>query len=300
MEMMDIRDFKNEFIDSCRSELLRSGAPELEIEERVVSKAQAGRLTGLCFRAPDSLCAPTLYVEDFYRMYADGHELEDLGREAVDAVIRGLGCGETVPADDFDIRECTDRLRARLIGSDVNSDLLETTPHLKVCDDLALIAYMVSGDFRALVTTELLSEAGMDPDELIEAALACSSEHERPVLYDLTDAVASEPDERQNLLREDAVCPVHGRMFVLSNTDLFWGAGALFYPGVIPALHRVLGGDFYVIPSSVHELILVPADTGDPAHLAEVLHSANRTVVSEEDILSFRLYLCCSGELVPA
>lgn len=297
MEMMNIMDFKNEFIGSCRSELIRAGAHELQIEERTVNKAQTGALTGLCFRSPASVCAPTLYVEDFYKMYRDGHDIDDLGQEAVGSVIQSLQCEELFPPEDFDIRECTDRLRTRLIGSGINADLLETTPHLKVCDGLALIAYMVSGDFRALVTADLLADAGMDPDELIEAALACTSEHERPVLYDLTDAVASEPDERSNLLAEGTSAPAEGRMFVLSNTDLFWGAGALFYPDVIPAVHRVLGGDFYVIPSSVHELIIVPEDIGDPGHLKEILQSANRTVVSEEDILSYELYLCSSGVL---
>ena len=81
------------------------------------------------------------------------------------------------------------------------------------------------------------------------------------------------------------------------NTGIFWGAGTLFYPGMIDRLHELLGGDFYVLPSSVHELILIAVDDQDPQQLVDLVRSANRSVVKDNEILADDLYICESGEL---
>ena len=71
--MLDFREFKSEFIASCKNDIESLtdifGCEDIEIEERSVTKAQYGNLTGLIFRAPDTVAAPTYYVEDFYGMY---------------------------------------------------------------------------------------------------------------------------------------------------------------------------------------------------------------------------------------
>lgn len=62
-------------------------------------------------------------------------------------------------------------------------------------------------------------------------------------------------------------------------------------------IHELLGGDFYVLPSSVHELILLKAEDQDPKQLADLVRSANRSVVKENEILADDLYVCESGRL---
>jgi hypothetical protein len=96
---------------------------------------------------------------------------------------------------------------------------------------------------------------------------------------------------------EGGALPDDFEVFVLSNRETYWGAAALFYPGVMDRVHYMLG-DFYVIPSSVHELLLlkVTADA-DPNNIAEMIWSANRSVVDEEEVLSDDLYICDSDKL---
>ena len=71
--MLDFTEFKNEFINGCRSELAGvarfSPYSSIELEEHSITKAQRGELTGLIFKEPGTMCAPTFYVEDFYDMY---------------------------------------------------------------------------------------------------------------------------------------------------------------------------------------------------------------------------------------
>ena len=108
-----------------------------------------------------------------------------------------------------------------------------------------------------------------------------------------------DPEDCVNLLEQPSGrAPAgSGPGFVLTNSRFFWGAGALFYPGMIDRIHELLGGDFYVLPSSVHEFILIAVDDQDPQQLADLVRSANRTVVKETEVLANDLYICESGKL---
>ena len=119
------------------------------------------------------------------------------------------------------------------------------------------------------------------------------------VLQDLGDSVMQGTEECENLLdAQSGKMPAgSGPGYVLTNSRFFWGAGALFYPGMIERIHDLLGGDFYVLPSSVHELILIKVDDQDPRQLADLVRSANRSVVRDSDILADDLFICRSGTL---
>ena len=102
----------------------------------------------------------------------------------------------------------------------------------------------------------------------------------------------------RNLLEEEyaAFIPTDS-LYLLSNRDCFWGSAALFYPGLLGKLCELLNGSFFVLPSSVHEVLLLPESDGDPQRLADIICNANRTVVSEDDYLSDDLFICRSGRL---
>jgi hypothetical protein len=80
-------------------------------------------------------------------------------------------------------------------------------------------------------------------------------------------------------------------MYVLTNTSGSLGAAALFYPDVKDKAAELIGSDYYILPSSTHEVILVPDSAGiNPKELCEMVKQANRTVVDEKDILSDNVY----------
>lgn len=78
-------------------------------------------------------------------------------------------------------------------------------------------------------------------------------------------------------------------MYVLTNERKNFGAGAILYSGMKERLESVVGEDFIVIPSSVHETIIVPSFlTG--ASITDIIREVNRTTVSELEVLSDRPY----------
>ena len=80
-------------------------------------------------------------------------------------------------------------------------------------------------------------------------------------------------------------------MYVLTNKEKQFGAGAILYPGVLAQAEVLLGDSFYILPSSVHECILISAETTyNQKELAMMVEEINENHVDERDILSNRAY----------
>ena len=299
--MLSFTEFKNEFIPDCRSLVAAIAADsmykDIEIEERTVAKAQRGNLTGLIFRTPESVCAPTFYVEDYYEVYKDGRTPEELSVMLIQEACKYICDPPELPDIDPDNLTETGNFGVRLLNKGTNLEFLKDVPHL--CKNgLALIAEIRSGEFRAVITNSLLESLDISKEELFDRALADSVSNDRATLYRISDIVCGSSESSENLLDAPGTdIPLPPSLYVLSNEDSFWGAAALFYPGMLSRLTKLMGGDFYVLPSSVHEVLLLPVTEGDPQQLSGIIRTANVTVVNSGDYLSDDLYLCESGKL---
>ena len=80
-------------------------------------------------------------------------------------------------------------------------------------------------------------------------------------------------------------------MYVLTNTQKLYGAGCMLYPGLLEAISEKLDADLYLLPSSIHEVILLPAESRIcQKELAEMVDSINRTELAADEILSSSVY----------
>ena len=143
-----------------------------------------------------------------------------------------------------------------------------------------------------------MDSLGMTKESLFERALEDSSMNDRATLFDLGDMLPAFPQGNMNLLdsADGTVLPPVS-LYVLSNESSFWGAAVLFYPGMLARLSELMGGSFYVLPSSVHEVLLLPVTEGDPQKLVDIIRSANRTVTDSDVFLADELFICESGKL---
>ena len=86
-------------------------------------------------------------------------------------------------------------------------------------------------------------------------------------------------------------------MYVLSNRNKVEGAACMLYPDLLRDFSDKEGSSFYIIPSSIHELLLLPVeDDSDSAEIKGMIKEVNDTQVSEEEILSYSLYYYDSKE----
>lgn len=149
------------------------------------------------------------------------------------------------------------------------------------CEDMVITYYILieknaDGVASVPVRTKLMEKYGVSVERLHNDALVSSAKL-FPVSYmNLADWGNG----------EDIGLP----SIIVSNKDMWNGASAIFYPGVMQKLARDINEDFYVLPSSIHEMIVIPCDGFEEGFLSEMVRSVNEGIVDETDVLTGSVY----------
>jgi len=290
---------RDEFISRVRKELMEMLPEELtkgmEIQETTVTKSNDQKHHGLTFRKETSEAAPTIYLDDAYARFTQGEDLHTLTAELKDAYIGSLGMQESQKID-FDYDKIKDKLTVRLLEIKRNRDFLSDTPYMTVGHGLAMVCDIKmrdgdEGSWRATVTQSMLESQHYDKRELFMAAMDNAQLIDPPILVDMSQALFTH--EGENLMkRDEPLAPEDvGSMYILSNAGGMLGSAALFYPDTREQIAQVLGESYTVLPSSQHEVLIIPDSAGIPREdLAGMVKQANESVVEAKDVLSDNIF----------
>lgn len=168
-----------------------------------------------------------------------------------------------------------------MINAEKHKEKVEKGPHRMVAD-LALMYVVKLGNIdgkeaRAHITYAMLKEYGITEEQVYAQAVQNSIS-----LLSFEDVVGMKVPEESF---------VHEAM-VLTNEERCYGAAALWYAEAQQILSEVMQGNFYVIPSSVHELILLKDNLTleDIEGVESTIQSTNEEIVEDSDFLSNHLY----------
>ena len=290
---------RDEFISRVKEELMEMLPEELrdglEIQNTTVLKSNDQKHHGLTFKREESDAAPTIYLDDAYARFTNGEELHALTAELKDAYLQTLSMPEPQKID-FDYDQIKDKLTVRLLEIKRNRDFLATTPYMTVGHGLAMVCdiKMQDGDegsWRATVTQSMLEGQNYDKRELFIAAMDNAQMIDPPILVDMGQALFTH--EGENLLKRSEPLPPEdvSNMYVLSNTGGMLGSAVLFYPDTREHVAEVLGEGYCVLPSSQHEVLIIPDSAGiDRRELSEMVKQANQSVVEPKDVLSDNVF----------
>ena len=286
---------RDEFISHVKEELTQMLPEELtkdlDIQETVVLKSNDQKHHGLTFKREESEAAPTIYLDEAYARFTSGEDLHALTAEIRDAYLQTFSMPEPQKID-FDYDKIKDKLTVRLLEIKRNRDFLATTPYMTVGHGLAMVCdiKMQDGDegsWRATVTQSMMEGQNYDKRELFMAAMDNAQLIDPPVLVDMGQALFTH--EGENLMTRNEPLPPEdvSNMYVLSNTGGMLGSAVLFYPDTREHVAEVLGEGYCVLPSSQHEVLIIPDSAGiDRAELSEMVKQANQSVVEPKDVLS--------------
>lgn len=181
-----------------------------------------------------------------------------------------------------DFEDIKDKLFIRICGVGINEEDLSILANTKI-NNLA-IAYNVLIDkltdnppIKSIkITNELLDKYGVSKEELHKAAIQNSEKIFPAKYYKTNDLVPF------NILTNEIGC---------------LGAAALFYPNQLEKIAASLGGNYFVLPSSIHEVLVLP-DYGNLNYmeLEQMVKEVNKTVVDINDQLSNDVYYYDSKE----
>lgn len=178
-----------------------------------------------------------------------------------------------------------------LVNYERNYSIISRAVHLRYMD-LAIVFYRKVTDEKGkermlLYTEEEIREKGWNT-QWMEKMAAENTQRELPAVLKPMDEVICELGGEE-LLHVDQEMKIP--MYVLTNREKWLGAACILYPGLLSQISRQLQDDFYVLPSSIHECIIVPASgayTGK--ELEKIVTEINETEVPEGEILSDKAY----------
>ena len=278
---MDYETFKQEFAEVMTS---FHDIEKTNQNYEAISVVQAGSNIGVNFN-----------IENAFASYEHTGDYEGVLASATGVIVGGL---DQIPAVDvnalMNYEVMKEKLSVEVISADANEELLAKVPHDRI-EDLAVVYRFImesNEDGRAsiLVNNNLIERMGVTHEQLRADALENSPEI-RPVVIQGMNEVMKEmmgpeayemfgiPDDTEEM------------MFIATVPDKNSGAGVLAYQDFMDQAAEKIGGDFYVIPSSIHEILLVP-DNGEvqAEGLKEMVQEVNATEVSPEEKLSDNVY----------
>ena len=292
---MDYQQFEEKIIEGIQQRY--SGC---EVSVRSINKNNGIKLRGLYIKEPEDVISPTIYLEDYYHGIGNDGDMDDIISK-ICRVYEHHKCPESADEVLFGIRDLvsvTDRIYYTVINKERNYELLSEIPHRDILD-LAVV-YRLSinmGDSicgSAIVNNGMLDHWGITEDELFSIAskntpimLGCELKNMLELLLEIYK-------RQDNYKLISLLANQEPYMYVVSNREKCNGAGVIFLNDDFrEEVRRKLRANIVIIPSSVHETIVIPYnDELDKESLLYMVHEVNRTEVQSTEVLSDNIYLC--------
>lgn len=297
---MNFEEFKQQLMEDLKEALSRRVGTEIVTEENAVQKLQQESYDGIVVRKENESIGVNMDATRLYSDLEQGKSYEDVLHYAVDIVQRGFEEAPTIDISQLTNYEAMkSTLSMQLIPIAGNEDMLAGIPHKEV-EDLAIVyRFNVSmdemGKGTILVKNDLLNRYGITAEQLHQDALISSPEIEAPsmkTLYEVTmELMGADFGDMMDELGAAMQDPNIPQVYVCTNESKVHGASVLMYPEFMDQAAEKIGGDFYVIPSSIHECLLYPAnEVENYRDLEAMVREVNETQVAPKERLSDNVY----------
>jgi hypothetical protein len=295
-EITNINDFANSILEDIKNHLPSEfGAATCKIE--TVSKPE-GALVALTVRKEDSNIAPVVYLEHFYEKYLNGNDYNEIISSLADLIVTSypdesmditfIHNWENVKDDIFPVLifdECHDYLEDKVSQS--------FGGHISI---MFKIGCDVSGSAGAIpVKKDMLENWGIDFDTLKSQAIKNISGKEyvlpmSEMLHDMAEKNGFELDPMIEL----GSAP---EFFILTNREKLLGASQLLNKEILAILYDKFG-EYYILPSSIHEVLIIPKSLGGSVEeLKEMVITVNENELLPADKLSDNVFEYVDGEV---
>lgn len=294
---MNFEEFKERLGEDLKQALYEQTGENHSIETTTVNKLQNESYEAFTIRQEGSPIGVNLDVQSLYNAYSDGRSYDEVFNRASDIVREGFEHQPSFNISDFQNYDVMkEKLSIQVVATERNAEMLQDIPHKEI-EDMSLVCRFVveTGEFGSgtiLVTNGMLDTFGITKDELFADAAKYAPEIKPSEIKGMADVIAEMMGIDVSELGEQfGPMGAEAPMYVASTTDKTNGAGIIAYPGFMDMAAEKVGGDFFLLPSSVHEVIIVP-DNGEMnfRDLEAMVQDVNATQVEPKDQLSDHVY----------
>ena len=293
--MMDYEMFKEVVKESFLS-YMPGSYRGMEVRVDPVNKVNR-TLDGLSLLAKneETMISPTLYINDMYEKYSSTGDLQATLREAAEAMDEVF---KEAPIPSLDMNTAKDNIIFQLVNTMQNEDMLKNLPHREFQDLSIIYRWVVGVDQKGFSSTvinnNLAKSLGMGEEELFKAAAENTRRILPPVVQSMNEVIMEMfmadgmPKELAEQMIGEQVPEM--TMWVISNERKIDGAASMLYEDKLHNLAEKVGTDLYILPSSVHEVIAVSVEMGEPEELARMVSEINMDQVDISERLSNQVY----------
>lgn len=277
-----------EFICRVQAEVKEKMGEKAQVERRRITKNNGVELEGITITEEGQRISPMIYLDEYYSIYERGVTIPQIGEDILRIYERSRESLPKTPDFYTDFEKVKARLACKLINYQRNEKQLARVPYVR-CLDLALVFYYALeeeeiGRGTILIYNSHLTMWGISKEQLYEAARRNTPGLLPYEFIEMRELLAESFADGEDFEEE---LP----MYVLSNRERHFGAVNMIYDSVLSEIGRRIGDDFYVLPSSVHECIIVPAGAkATRSELSNMVWDINRTQVLPEEVLSDNVY----------
>lgn len=286
---------QKKFMELLTRNLRKYFSPEeYDIQGDLFLKNNDTKRHGIVIRRIGKTVAPTIYIDHFYEDYIK----KKCTIEEIAFQIQQILCGfdekeESCLSFSADFEDCRPNIIYRLISLEKNHEYLSVIPHIPFLN-LAILFVVVhelseEGLESICITRQLQDKWNVSTKELYQIAAANTPRLLPPSISTMAHAIETFfGEETRELLENEKPIP---HIYIVSNQYGINGATSLLYENLIQDLADEKQQNFYILPSSIHEILLIPDVTpGALSHLSGMVKEINENHVKEDEILSDQAY----------
>jgi hypothetical protein len=272
---------------------------DVTIQLHKIQKNNGVTLDGLTILQKGCNISPTIYLNDYYKEYQAGKSIHNIILH-IREIYRAYRPSSSVDVAFFtNFENVRHRILFKLIHYQKNEELLKEIPHFRYLDFAVVFYCLLSsssqGNATILIRSTHLSYWNVSADDLYSYALE-NTPAQLPAdfepLMPLLNKLMPMPFPADSM-EEESETP----LYVLTNKARLYGASCILYPNLLDSIADKLTCDFYLIPSSIHEFLILPVLPGTCIQdLNAMIHEVNSTQVEEEEILSDHAYFYSRSE----
>ena len=288
-----------DFIDDLSDGLIKELGDTYET--RAITNTRNNGITkrGILIRHQKETIAPAIYLDDYYQKYCNGMCLSDIIRQVVYTYKEGVKESEEPKLDQFELSPKTiqEKLIFRIVNYTKNAESLDDIPHicfLNLVITFQILVYQKEDGIGTIHFTSKHYDSLVDIidnlslEKLYQIALTNTMRLFPPKLNSIEEVLESITlGKATEQLSLDNTAYTNSSLYVLTNADGINGAGCLMYPGLIEKLEEYFQSKYYILPSSIHEVLLLPVrQPVQSEELNDMVREINLTQVPEEEVLS--------------
>ena len=251
----------------------------------------------LIIREPGINLSPTIYLEHYYSLFKDDVTMDEICHMICELFMEVRLNHPIDPGFFTDYERAKKQLIFHLVNYEKNRSRLDSIPHIPYLDLAIIFSCIIqlgSGKTASiLIKKEHLQLWDVDFEDIKKQAFANTPRllpaYIQPITDAIRDLIEADPTLKRFVpLIDPGDAPP---LYVLTNEEQFHGASCILYPSILEEFAESIGTDFYVLPSSINEVILlpVPSRVADQ-ELCSIVRSVNREQLPAIQQLSDSVY----------